>query len=212
MHLTRNWYQLRFGELRPDWYIFPFGKPRPNDPTRPVTTLKTAWRNLREKAGVQGRWHDNRHTLISDLAESGASDQTIMDIAGHVSKQMLRHDSHIRMEAKRAALESIVQKDAPVLANAQQVEAGYPQKSPQSGEIQGSKCGKKKAKSLIWFGEGGRNRTYNPSVNSRISGRSGAKWKTQVIENRRAIACKPFAVSHGFQEKFVQKFVQSGWR
>jgi hypothetical protein len=31
-----------------------------------------------------------------------------MDIAGHVSKQMLRHYSHIRMEAKRAALESIV--------------------------------------------------------------------------------------------------------
>ena len=72
--------------------------------------MKTAWRNLREKAEVNGRWHDNRHTLITDLAESGASDQTIMDIAGHVSKQMLKHYSHIRMEAKRAALESIVEK------------------------------------------------------------------------------------------------------
>jgi hypothetical protein len=57
---------------------------------------------------VKGRWHDNRHTLITDLAESGAGDQTIMDIAGHVSKQMLKHYSHIRMEAKRRALESIV--------------------------------------------------------------------------------------------------------
>jgi hypothetical protein len=90
--------------------VFPFGKPRPNDPTRPVTTLKTAWQNLREKAKVTGRWHDNRHTLVTELAESGASDQTIMDIAGHVSKQMLKHYSHIRMEAKRTALESIVQK------------------------------------------------------------------------------------------------------
>ena len=35
-------------------------------------------------------------------------DQTIMDIAGHVSKQMLKHHSHIRMEAKRSALEAIV--------------------------------------------------------------------------------------------------------
>ena len=35
-----------------------------------------------------------------------------MDIAGHVSKQMLKHYSHIRMEAKRAALESIVEKRA----------------------------------------------------------------------------------------------------
>jgi len=33
-----------------------------------------------------------------------------MDIAGHVSKQMLKHYSHIRMEAKRTALESIVKK------------------------------------------------------------------------------------------------------
>ena len=90
--------------------MFPFGKPRPNDPTRPVTTLKTAWQNLRKKAKVTGRWHDNRHTLVTELAESGASDQTIMDIAGHVSKQMLKHYSHIRMEAKRTALESIVQK------------------------------------------------------------------------------------------------------
>ena len=46
--------------------------------------------------------------MITDLAESGAGDQTIMDIAGHVSKNMLKHYSHIRMEAKRDALESIV--------------------------------------------------------------------------------------------------------
>jgi hypothetical protein len=48
--------------------------------------------------------------LITDLAESGADDQTIMDIAGHVSKQMLKHYSHIRMQAKRSALEALVKK------------------------------------------------------------------------------------------------------
>jgi integrase len=103
-----TWYREKFGETRPEWYVFPFGKPRPSDPTRPITTFKTAWQNVRKKAKVTGRWHDNRHTLITDLAESGAGDQTIMDIAGHVSKRMLRHYSHIRMEAKRSALESIV--------------------------------------------------------------------------------------------------------
>jgi hypothetical protein len=57
---------------------------------------------------VTGRWHDNRHTFITDLAESGeASDETIRDIAGHVSKQMLKHYSHIRMEAKRRAVDSL---------------------------------------------------------------------------------------------------------
>jgi integrase len=103
-----EWYRERFGKARAEWYVFPFGKPTPCDPTRPVTTLKTAWNNVRRNAKVKGRWHDNRHTLITELAESGAGDQTIMDIAGHVSKQMLKHYSHIRMEAKRTALEAIV--------------------------------------------------------------------------------------------------------
>jgi hypothetical protein len=103
-----KWYTQRFGTVQPEWYVFPFGKPRPKDPTRPMVTLKTSWNNVRKKAGVSGRWHDNRHTLITDLAESGAGDETIRDIAGHVSKQMLKHYSHIRMEAKRHALESIL--------------------------------------------------------------------------------------------------------
>jgi hypothetical protein len=34
-----------------------------------------------------------------------------MDIAGHVSKNMLKHYSHIRMQAKRDALESLVSSD-----------------------------------------------------------------------------------------------------
>jgi integrase len=55
----------------------------------------------RADAGVKGRWHDNRHTLITVLAESGAGDQTIQDIAGHVSRQMLKHYSHIRMDFKQ---------------------------------------------------------------------------------------------------------------
>jgi integrase len=105
-----RWYTKRFGTIQPEWYMFPFGKPRPSDPTRPMVTLKTSWGNARKKANVQGRWHDNRHTLVTDLAESGAGDETIRDIAGHVSKQMLKHYSHIRMEAKRRALEAIVPK------------------------------------------------------------------------------------------------------
>ena len=53
------------------------------------------------------RFHDLRHTAITKLAESQASDQTIMAIAGHVSRQMLEHYSHIRLAAKRTALDSI---------------------------------------------------------------------------------------------------------
>ncbi len=123
-----EWYKQKFGALQPEWYVFPFGSPQPIDPSRHVTTLKTVWTKVRANAGVKGRWHDNRHTLITELAESGAGDQTIMDIAGHVSKQMLKHYSHIRMEAKRSALEAIVRKSSAPNESRQ----GYPQKSPQS--------------------------------------------------------------------------------
>ena len=49
----------------------------------------------------------NRHTLVTELAESGAGDEVIMSIAGHVSRAMLSRYSHVRMEAKRRALDEI---------------------------------------------------------------------------------------------------------
>lgn len=104
------WYGRRFSRIEPQWYLFPFGHLHRLDPSRPITTLKTSWTNVRKRTGVNGRLHDARHTLITELAESGAGDETIMDIAGHVSRQMLRHYSHIRMQAKREALEAVLQK------------------------------------------------------------------------------------------------------
>lgn len=50
---------------------------------------------------------------ITELAESRASDQTVMGIAGHVSKKMLQHYSHVRMEAKRTALDALSMKPIP---------------------------------------------------------------------------------------------------
>lgn len=115
-----KWFTERFGTINPEWFVFParIGRPekgqkRPYDPTRPMVTLKTSWRKVRKDAKVKGRFHDNRHTFITGLAESGeAGDETIREIAGHVSKQMLRHYSHIGMEAKRRAVQALVQKAA----------------------------------------------------------------------------------------------------
>jgi hypothetical protein len=52
----------------------------------------------------------NRHTLVTALAESGAGDEVIMSIAGHVSRAMLERYSHVRMEAKRRALDEIAER------------------------------------------------------------------------------------------------------
>ena len=53
------------------------------------------------------RFHDLRHQAITELAEGGASDATIMAVAGHLDRAMMEHYSHIRMAAKRNALDKL---------------------------------------------------------------------------------------------------------
>jgi integrase len=98
-------------------YVFPacedarFDCPKPNaakiDPSRPIKSWRTAWRRALKDAGLSIRFHDLRHTCITKLAEGQASEQTLMAIAGHVSRKMLEHYSRIRVEAKRVALDAI---------------------------------------------------------------------------------------------------------
>jgi integrase len=78
------------------------------DPVQHQKTWRTAWRTLTRAAGLKGlRFHDLRHHAITRLAEAGVPEQTLMAIAGHVSREMLEHYSHIRMEAKRQAVAAI---------------------------------------------------------------------------------------------------------
>ena len=49
------WYTRRFGECRAEWFVFAFGTPLPKDPTRPITSFKTAWTKVRAKAAIKGR-------------------------------------------------------------------------------------------------------------------------------------------------------------
>ena len=121
-----DWYVFPHGE----------GLSKP-DPTKPISGWRTAWRNLtraiqctacgelqkpgekcqavvcgtditKVKSPTHGlRFHDLRHHAITELAESQASDQTIMSIAGHASARMLAHYSHVRLDAKRKALDGL---------------------------------------------------------------------------------------------------------
>jgi len=130
------------GEVHPEHYVFPACEASHFNPARPQTSWRTAWRNLtrfircpacREQQGPSEtcsnseckadlkkikstlaglRFHDLRHHAITELAESQASDSTVMAIAGHVSPKMLAHYSHVRIQAKRTALESLSTKQA----------------------------------------------------------------------------------------------------
>jgi len=104
----QTWYQKNVGKPNMDHFVFPKGAHKKFDPTKPITSFKTSWNRVRREAKVSARFHDLRHTLITKLAESGAGDETIMGIAGHVSRRMLSRYAHIRTEAKRKALEAIL--------------------------------------------------------------------------------------------------------
>ena len=94
------------GEVQRDHFLFFACKSSHFDQARPQASWRTAWRNLRAAAGLPRlRFHDLRHHAITELAESQASESTVMAIAGHVSPKILAHYSHVRLEAKRAALD-----------------------------------------------------------------------------------------------------------
>lgn len=108
-HASRH--KERYASIEPEHYLFPLckeGRKRgAASPFKRATSFKKAWNSLRTTTGVQGRLYDCRHTVLTKLAESGASDSTILAIAGHLSRKMLERYSHIRMNAKRQAMEVV---------------------------------------------------------------------------------------------------------
>jgi integrase len=109
-----SWYANRFLNVESGRYLFPFGSPTPNDPTRHVLDIKTAWKNLRTLSGVKCRFHDLRHTVATKMAENGVPESTMLALLGHMSRQMLERYSHIRMTAKRSAMDGITLPDLTV--------------------------------------------------------------------------------------------------
>jgi integrase len=94
-----------FGGTKPEHFLFPACEHGHVKPDRCQKSWRTAWRKLTAAAGIEGfRFHDCRHHAITELAESQASDSTIMALAGHVSRKMLEHYSHVRQEAMREAV------------------------------------------------------------------------------------------------------------
>ena len=139
MELHASRYAQQFGAAKPEWYVFPgrVGRPakdrkRPMDPTRAVSTIKSSWEALREKAGVSCRLHDLRHTAATKMAERGVPESTMLSIMGHMSRQMLERYSHIRMAAKREAVEAMA---LPDLTETAQESGQVPTIPPTAGKI-----------------------------------------------------------------------------
>jgi hypothetical protein len=107
------------GGFERSYFLFPACEHGNIDPTLPIKNWRSAWRGLTgaiqclecgllqnpgetcsdceaDMSGLRSPFkglpfHDTRHQAITELAESRASDQTIMSSAGHISRKMLEH-------------------------------------------------------------------------------------------------------------------------
>ena len=96
------------GHTDPEHYLWCASQHHKLDPTKPASKWDTAWRALRDAAGLPGfRFHDLRHTVVTRLLEAGEPDHVVESITGHLSRRMLEHYSHIRLKAKKAALDRL---------------------------------------------------------------------------------------------------------
>lgn len=106
-----------FPGRKPSSYLFPYYRIGAGAETvrmwdltlsRPMGTFARAWRTARKQSQVACRWHDMRHTFISRLLEQpGVSESTAKALAGHISARVLERYSHIRVGAKRRAIEAM---------------------------------------------------------------------------------------------------------
>jgi integrase len=85
------------------------------DPSIPIGSWKRAWNSAKKAARVECRVHDLRHHFISALAQTQTPDATIQAISGHLSRKMLDHYSHVRLEAKRRAVELLDRSNKPAV-------------------------------------------------------------------------------------------------
>jgi integrase len=99
------------GSIHPSHYLISFRRKNgtyvPGQPASPYF-IRTSFRAIGRACGLQWVTPTTfRHQAITKLLESGAPDETVRAIAGHVSQRAISYYSHIRIEAKKAALDRL---------------------------------------------------------------------------------------------------------
>lgn len=70
-----------------------------------LTSIKTAWRMLMKRAGIQGlRFHDLRHTCASWLVQEGVDLYVVKEILGHSTIELTQRYAHLGPNAAADAL------------------------------------------------------------------------------------------------------------
>jgi len=135
-----EWYEANVGVIQADYHLFPIRRVGSlYDPLTRMVDLTAAWDLARIRAGVDCRFHDLRHCAATKMAEAGVSESTMLALMGHMSRAMLERYSHIRMAAKRSAVEALTVKRP--TAEEVKLLSGVPKDSPKGGKNGASEGG-----------------------------------------------------------------------
>jgi integrase len=108
-HVPLNAEALRvltiWGAREADALVFP----SPDDPSKPLTDIKTAWLDLMRKTKISGfRFHDLRHTFASNLVQAGVDLAVVRELLGHSTILMTERYAHLRPEQGADAVARLV--------------------------------------------------------------------------------------------------------
>jgi integrase len=116
-----SFWATHFPDRKPKHYVFPserygaggdeFGSTAyDTDPSRPIGSVKEAWEAAKERAGIEVRFHDLRHTAVSRMLNAGIPIPKVAKIVGWSTATMVRMAArygHFSLEDLRGAVESI---------------------------------------------------------------------------------------------------------
>jgi hypothetical protein len=165
--------KLRFAQ--PAHFVFPWqGRNKRHDPTRPMTSWRTAWRSGCKAAGLPHvRFHDGRHTAITTLAEKGLPDWVIQAQVGHVAPEMMKTYSHIRRQALNQAADALEPTATTTPAPPATTAVAKPDVQSKRVMSHGTSQNRVRRGRVLRFakenGSSGWTRTSNPPVNSHFS-------------------------------------------
>lgn len=104
----------RLGSHRAEHFLFPFRVNRKlYDPNRPASRswLRKQVPKLRKASGVEHlKPHGFRHLCVTEMLENGTPEETVIAMAGWVSRKMIETYSHARIEAKYEAVKALDKK------------------------------------------------------------------------------------------------------
>jgi integrase len=110
-----------FPDRLPDYYVFPAEKYslQPNgsapvvyqhDPTKPMESLRVAWKAACRRAGIQMRFHDLRHTAVTRMLRARVPLTTVAQIVGWSPSTMYlmaKRYAHILQPEMRTAVAAL---------------------------------------------------------------------------------------------------------